>query len=73
MDIAQRYIQQEMQMTKPIEVVLASDYDLLIERTKKLEQAVREFAGFFSGDDAKHWELHGLADDTEYDNALGSS
>lgn len=73
MELAQRYIQQEMQMSKPVEVVLASDYDLLLERTKKLEQAVREFAGFFSSDDAKHWELHGLADDAEYDNALRSS
>ena len=33
------------------------------DRVSLLESAVREFAGFFSSDDARHWELHNLAND----------
>ena len=40
------------------------------QEIKRLREAVREFAGFFSSDDPKHWELHGLADGADYSAAL---
>lgn len=49
--------------------VAALNDGAVAERTKQLEASVREFAGFFSSDDPKHWQLHGLADGVDYDSA----
>lgn len=43
------------------------------QEIKRLREAVREFAGFFSSDDPKHWELHGLADGADYSSALSTT
>jgi len=32
------------------------------ERLHSLEEAVREFAGYYSSDDVRHWQLLDLAD-----------
>lgn len=42
------------------------------QEIKRLREAVREFAGHFSSDDPKHWELHGLADGADYSGVLST-
>jgi hypothetical protein len=51
--------------------VYASDYDALEVDNQRLREAVREFAGYFSSDDPKHWELHVLADGSALTTANG--
>jgi hypothetical protein len=36
----------------------------------RLREVAREFAGYWSSDNPKHWELHGLADGADYSDAL---
>lgn len=38
-----------------------------IERIKMLEEAVYEFAYFFSSDDRRHWELLALVDNEDFE------
>jgi hypothetical protein len=45
--------------------------DTLAAENKLLRKAVREFAGFLSSDDPKHWELHALADGSALTTANG--
>lgn len=42
-----------------------AEFQALKAHNEKLSEAVREFAGFFSSDDVKHWQLHDLADGRE--------
>jgi hypothetical protein len=42
-----------------------TELQALKAHNEKLSEAVREFAGFFSSDDVKHWQLNDLADGRE--------
>jgi hypothetical protein len=60
-----------------IESALKADYDTLRTANQRLEgdvarlrEVAREFAGYWSSDNPKHWELHGLADGADYSDAL---
>jgi hypothetical protein len=61
--------------------ILAADHDAEIDTLRtanqrlegevaRLREVAREFAGYWSSDNPKHWELHGLADGADYSAAL---
>lgn len=41
---------------------LVAERDQLRAEVEALREVAREFAGFFSSDEARHWELHAMAD-----------
>lgn len=61
-----------VQSVAAIDTLRTANQRLEVE-VKRLRQIAREFAGHFSSDDPKHWELHGLADGADYSSALSTT